>query len=66
MNIYIASSWKNKENVQIMAKYLRDYGCNVDDFTDDSEGRFTFSLEKLENILDNDRIQSSSSILSAI
>jgi nucleoside 2-deoxyribosyltransferase len=60
MKIYIASSWKNKENVQIMAKYLRGYGCTVDDFTDDSQGRFIFSLEDLENILDTDRVQPSS------
>ncbi|MDZ4172565.1 MAG: hypothetical protein U1C19_10375, partial [Methanobacteriaceae archaeon] len=44
-----------------MAKHLRGFGCIVDDFTDDSQGRFTFSLEDLENILDNDRIISSSS-----
>ena len=61
MKIYIASSWKNKEDVTLMAKFLKGQGHEVDNFTDDSQGRFIFSLEELENILANDRIINSSS-----
>jgi len=46
--IYIASSWKNKEYVSLLAKALRDHGHEVFDFTDGDrrpEGldKFTFS-----------------------
>lgn len=42
MKIYLASSWKNVHLVQVWAKYLRDNGFEVDDFTDASKGRYVF------------------------
>lgn len=42
MDIYIASSWKNKEAVRNLAEFLRSKGFEVDDFTDDSRGRYVF------------------------
>jgi len=45
--IYLASSWKNKEIVRKLAEVLREQGHEVDDFTDDSPGRFVFSWTKI-------------------
>lgn len=50
MKIYIASSWNNKEDVRQLAEYLRGYGLEVDDFTDDSEGRYVFHWNELGNL----------------
>jgi len=41
--VYIASSWKNAENVRLIADLLRKNNVQVDDFTDDSRGRYVFS-----------------------
>lgn len=43
MKVYIASSWKNAENVRAAAELLRLRGAEVDDFTDASRGRYVFS-----------------------
>lgn len=43
LKIYLASSWKNYEGVRCLANHLRKQGHEVDDFTDDSQGRFVFS-----------------------
>lgn len=45
--IYIASSWKNVGEVRQLASRLRDDGFAVDDFTDDSRGRFVFHYADL-------------------
>ena len=42
MKIYIASSWKNVHLVRVLADFLRNKGFEVDDFTDDSRGRYVF------------------------
>lgn len=47
MKIYIASSWKNHASVRILAKHLRDHDHEVDDFTDESQGRFVFSWTEI-------------------
>lgn len=45
--IYLASSWKNHEAIRILADHLREHGHEVDDFTDDSQGRFVFSYTEI-------------------
>jgi nucleoside 2-deoxyribosyltransferase len=50
MKIYLASSWKNVMLVRDFAECLRERGYEVDDFTDDSNGRFSFSFNKLPEI----------------
>ena len=47
MKIYIASSWKNHGAVRILAEHLREKGHEVDDFTDESQGRFVFSYTEI-------------------
>jgi hypothetical protein len=47
MKIYMASSWKNVNAVRVWAEFLRDKGHEVDDFTDDSRGRFVFYYKDL-------------------
>lgn len=47
MKIYMASSWKNADEVQEIANYLRQKGHEVDDFTDDSRGRYVFFFKDL-------------------
>lgn len=47
MKVYLASSWKNAKKVREIANTLRDQGHEVDDFTDDSMGRFTFSASEI-------------------
>ncbi|MEL7669342.1 hypothetical protein [Methanobacterium sp.] len=47
LKIYLASSWKNKDNVNELATLLREDGYEVDDFTDESQGRFVFSLTEI-------------------
>ncbi|MBZ2166991.1 nucleoside 2-deoxyribosyltransferase [Methanobacterium spitsbergense] len=47
MKIYLASSWKNHKMVRDIAEYLRTEGHEVDDFTDDSQGRFVFSYKEI-------------------
>lgn len=48
--VYIASSWKNEPNVRYAAALLRNAGHEVDDFTDDSKGRYVFSYRELGDI----------------
>lgn len=50
MKIYIASSWKNESEVRLLADYLRGHDFMVDDFTDDSTGRYVFHWSELGDI----------------
>ncbi|MCG8400870.1 MAG: hypothetical protein MJA84_04660 [Firmicutes bacterium] len=56
MKIYVASSWRNEQLVRAFAKFLRDAGLEVDDFTDNSRGRFVFHYSELGNIDELDAI----------
>lgn len=47
LKIYLASSWKNKDNVTELAELLREDGYKVDDFTDESLDRFVFSWKEI-------------------
>lgn len=55
--VYIASSWKNEASVKWMAAFLRSQGFEVDDFTDDSAGRFVFHYSELGNLEELDAIR---------
>lgn len=51
MKIYIASSWKNADEVRILAYFLRDHGHEVFDFTDmdnrpDGLDKFVFGAKQ--------------------
>ena len=50
MKVYLASSWKNAQLVRDCAKSLRRHGHEVDDFADDSRGRYVFGFDKLPDI----------------
>lgn len=54
--IYVASSWKNEKDVKGMAAFLRTEGFDVDDFTDDTRGRFVFHYSELGPIEEHDAI----------
>lgn len=56
MKIYIASSWKNVDDVRVIAATLRELGFDVDDFTDDTKGRFVFHYSELGEIQKLDAI----------
>lgn len=56
VRIYLASSWKNVAEVRQLAARLRDAGHAVDDFTDDSRGRFVFHYSELGNPAELDAI----------
>lgn len=47
MKIYIASSWKNADDVCIIADCLRVYGHEVDCFCDESTGRYVFHYSEI-------------------
>jgi hypothetical protein len=47
MRIYMASSWKNIDGVRMWAHLLRKFGHTVDDFTDESNGRYVFYFKDL-------------------
>ena len=49
MNIYIASSWKNKLHLLSIAESLRSFNFNVDLFCDDSTNRYCFNYEGIKN-----------------
>ncbi|MHB8118656.1 MAG: hypothetical protein ACYDHX_08025 [Methanothrix sp.] len=54
MKVYLASSWKNKAEVDRVAEELRRFGLEVDNFSDPSSGRFVFSWKDLPaEILEN-------------
>jgi len=57
MKIYIASSWKNVNLVRIWADFLREQGFEVDDFTDNSRGRYVFYFADVCNPEETDAIQ---------
>lgn len=54
MKVYIASSWKNETDVKSLAGFLRSRGFEVDDFTDDTRGRFIFHYSELGPIEQHD------------
>jgi len=45
--IYLASSWKNRNIINMVAEELSNIGHEVDNFTDPSNGRFVFSWTEL-------------------
>lgn len=47
MKIYLASSWKNKSMVRLLAYFLKRAGHEVDDFTDSSKGRYVFHYSEI-------------------
>lgn len=53
MNIYLASSWKNKEAVLEMASLLRDEGHTVDAFCEDDRA-VSFNWSDLFAVMDTD------------
>jgi len=53
MNIYLASSWKNKEAVLEMAEMLKYEGHTVDAFCDE-ENRVSFNWSELLDIMDRE------------
>lgn len=55
--LYTASSWKNVDIVRSVANCLKDAGHEVDDFTDNSKGRFVFSYLDLPGYQDMDGIE---------
>lgn len=50
MRIYLASSWKNEELVRSVAEFLRERGFEVDDFTDNSKGRYVFHWSEIGEV----------------
>lgn len=56
MKIYLASSWKNVAQVKELAGYLSSKGFEVDNFTDDSKGRFVFHWSEIGDIYELDAI----------
>lgn len=56
MRLYVASSWKNANDVQAIAEFLREKGHEVDCFVDESTGRFVFHWSELGNINELDAI----------
>ncbi len=56
MKIYMASSWKNSSQVREIAQYLRTCGFKVDDFTDDSRGRYVFHWSEIGDLYELDAI----------
>lgn len=61
MKIYIASSWKNKEECLSLAGLLRNEGHKVDCFCDTSTGRYSFHwselVEREEDLADFDQVR---------
>lgn len=55
--IYIASSWKNAHEVRAIASKLREIGFQVDDFTDDSKGRYVFHYSEIGQVQELDAIK---------
>lgn len=47
MKIYLASSWKNAEQMKRLALNLRNEGHKVDCFCDESSGRFVFDFSEI-------------------
>lgn len=47
MRIYLASSWKNEDLVQIWADELRNMGHKVDAFVDSKSGRYVFHFSEI-------------------
>ncbi|AEG60036.1 hypothetical protein [Desulforamulus ruminis] len=56
MKIYVVSSWKNVSMVRSLTDYLRRNGHEVDDFTDDSRGRYVFHWSEVGDIQELDAI----------
>ena len=56
MKIYIASSWKNENVVFHLAKIVREWGYDVDCFSDISTGRYVFHFSEIANADELDAI----------
>ena len=56
MKIYIASSWKNGDDVKEIAAFLRENGHEVDCFADESTGRFVFHYSEIDSFENLDAI----------
>lgn len=50
MKIYIASSWKNAEQVRECQAYLEAVGHKADAFCNDTQGRYVFSYTEIGNV----------------
>lgn len=50
MKIYMASSWKNEKVVKAVTNILRETGFDVDNFTDNANGRFVFHYLEIGEI----------------
>ena len=55
MKIYLASSWKMKQAVSLMAVILKDAGHEVDSFCSD-DGRKSFDWDELTEIMEEEGI----------
>jgi nucleoside 2-deoxyribosyltransferase len=49
MKIYMASSWKNANDVEVIAQVLREHCHEVDCFTDESTGRYVFHYSQIDS-----------------
>ena len=49
MKIYMASSWKNANDVEVIAQVLREHCHEVDCFTDESTGRYVFHWSQIDS-----------------
>jgi len=49
MKIYMASSWKNANDVEVIAQVLREHSHEVDCFTDESTGRYVFHYSQIDS-----------------
>lgn len=50
MKIYLASSWKNADQVKQIKEVFESKGHKVDAFCDTSSGRFVFSFNQLPDV----------------
>lgn len=56
MKIYLASSWKMKQTVSLMAVILKDAGHEVDSFCSDDGIRKSFDWDELTEIMEEEGI----------
>lgn len=50
MKIYLASSWRMKRVVEVVAEKLREWDHEVDAFCEPREGRYTFDARELADL----------------
>ena len=56
MKIYLASSWKRKQVVDMMADILKKEGYEVDSFCNADNGRVSFNWDELIEIMEEEGI----------